>query len=461
MKIRHATRVWRLAGEEIVRAAAAAVWGFLALPGPGLAAQPAPQPAEPPAALPARISQEDAVRLFRQQGFDLLLADAAVAGARGDLAVAKAFPNPQVGGGGGHSWNYDRRRCDAPSDCSPTAWNANLSDEGLVFDLLIGKRRLKVDVAKAALEAARLSRADAERTLVALVEQQYSQTVLAGATLGFAREVAKTAAETSRLVDLRFRAGDVSEADSARAATQKLEAEQAVDAAAQGLAAAKTALAFLLGARDGHVDFEVDPQLPAARPGLLSGANTDTLLAEARSKRPDLAAAESQLRSAEASLALARRQRLPDVALVANYQQQGTGQEAIQPPTATFGLSLPLPVFYQNQGEIAKAEAAVRAQALQRAKLDAQVASDVASGLAAFQSAAARVQRMDSGLLEHARRARDLVEYQYKRGAASLLELLDAQRTFVATNAEYYQDVGDYWSAFYQLEAAVGAELGP
>jgi cobalt-zinc-cadmium efflux system outer membrane protein len=68
---------------------------------------------------------------------------------------------------------------------------------------------------------------------------------------------------------------------------------------------------------------------------------------------------------------------------------------------------------------------------------------------------------MESRLLERARRARDLVDYQYKKGAASLLELLDAQRTFVAINAEYYQDVSDYWTAFYQLEEAVGQELGP
>ena len=433
---------------------------LLALPGVGVASQSLPQPAEPPISLPAHLSLDDAVRLFRERGFDLLLADAVVASAEGELKIAKAFPNPQVGGGGGHTWTYNPNHCEE-SGCSQTPWNASLSDQGLLVDLLVGKRRLKVDVAKAALEAARLSRADAERTLVALVRQQYAQTVLAGSTLGFAREVAKSAAETSRLVDLRFHAGDVSEADSARAATQKLEAEQAVDGAAQAFAASKAALAFLLGGRDGHADFDIDPQLPPARSGPLASANVDSLLAEARAKRPDLAAADAQLRSSDAALSLARRQRVPDVALVANYQQEGHGQEAIQPPTATFGVSLPLPLFDQNQGEIAKADAAVRSATLQRAKLDAQVASDVASALAAYQSAAARVQRMESGLLDRSRRARDLVEYQYKRGAASLLELLDAQRTFVATNAEYYQDMGDYWTAFYQLEAAVGAELSP
>ena len=415
----------------------------------------------PQASLPAQLSLADALRLFRERGFDLLLADAAVASAEGDLTIAKAFPNPQVGGGGGHTFDYDPGKCEG-SGCSRTPWNANLSDQGLLFDLLVGKRRLKTDVAKKALEAARLSRADAERTLTALVKQQYVQTVLTRSALGFAQEASATASKTADLVALRFRAGDVSEADSARAETQKLEAEQAVDAARQALAASKASLAFLLGARDGSTAFDVDPQLPPSRaPASLASATPESLLVEARQKRPDLAAASAQRESAEAALALVRRQRIPDVALVAGYQQEGTGQEAIQPPTATIGVSLPLPVFYRNAGEIAKAQAAVQTQTVQRSKLDAQVASDVATAFASYQSAAARVQRMESGLLERARRARDLVEYQYKRGAASLLELLDAQRTFVATNAEYYQDMSDYWTAFYQLEEAVGSELGP
>jgi cobalt-zinc-cadmium efflux system outer membrane protein len=452
-----------------VRAAlVAAILSLATPPGVGWAQpgvgpdQPGVEPSSPgPSTLPAQLSLADALRVFRERGFDLLLADAAVASASGDLAIAKALPNPVVGGGGGRSFTYDPGKCDH-SGCSRTPWNANLSDQGLLVDLLVGKRRLKVDVAKAALEAARLSRADAERTLTALVKQQYVQVVLARAALGFASEQAAAAAQTASLVALRFKAGDVSEADSARAETQKLEAERAVDAAQQALALAKASLAFLLGVREASPAFDVDPQLPPSTPpGSLAGATADSLLAQAREKRPDLAAARAQLASAEATVALAKRQRFPDVALVGGYQQEGHGQEAIQPPTATIGVSLPLPVFYRNGGEITKAEAALRTQTVQREKLDAQVASDVASAFAAYQSAAARVQRMESRGLDRARRARDLVEYQYKRGAASLLELLDAQRTFVATNAEYYQDMSDYWTAFYQLEEAVGVELGP
>ena len=69
------------------------------------------------------------------------------------------------------------------------------------------------------------------------------------------------------------------------------------------------------------------------------------------------------------------------------------------------------------------------------------------------------VERMQSRLLDRSKRTRDLVELQYKKGAASLLEYLDAQRTWIANNEEYLQDLANYWTAVYQLEQAVGADL--
>jgi cobalt-zinc-cadmium efflux system outer membrane protein len=66
---------------------------------------------------------------------------------------------------------------------------------------------------------------------------------------------------------------------------------------------------------------------------------------------------------------------------------------------------------------------------------------------------------MDQGLLRSAARARELVSVQYDKGAAGLIELLDAQRTFVAINVEYLTVVQSYWTAVFRLEAALGQEL--
>lgn len=442
-----------------------ALLAVLSTAAPLAARAEAPAVPEPPR-LPARLTPEEALRLFRERGLDLLVADAAVLSAEGDLRAAGAVANPQLSASYGRSRTFGS--CvDVNGNPGPCGWlpepqyGLGLSDSAAIFDVLTGKRALRVRAARAALEASRASRADAERTVGAQVKGQLVQVVLAQESLRFAREVAASQARALELTRTREEAGAISEADVARVEVAKLEADQAVDAAAQALRDARAQLAFLLGARGEVPDFEVEaPELAHARPPpALAGATAAALTARAAERRPDLRAARLQRDRAEGALALARRQRIPDVTLSLNYSQEGTTNQAVTPPTFTLGVSLPLPVFYQQQGEIRRAEADLATQSLSGAKLEAQVAADVATALSDYTAAAALVARMEGGLLARAERARDLVEVQYRKGAASLLDFLDAQRTFVATRVEYHQDLSAFWTALYKLEAAVGEEL--
>jgi cobalt-zinc-cadmium efflux system outer membrane protein len=398
--------------------------------------------------------------MFRKRGLDLLIADAAVESAQGDLRSASAIYNPAVNLARGSSRNYDPALCPVPSQCANVSYSAGLADQGAIFDVLTGKHHLRVNVAKAALEAAKMSRAEAERTLTFAVKEQYLATVLARTSLDLAGQSLDASTETLRLVGVRYRAGAVSEADVARAEAAKLEADQAMDQSVQALRQAKVALAFLLGVRTSVPDFEVGDEFQhPLLPVRLEAASRESLLEAAHEKRPDLKAIAAQKARAAAGLSLAKRQRIPDLPLSVQYSQEGSGQNAIQPPTTTFGVSLTVPLFYQNQGEVAKARADLRTQELQEAKLEAQVVNDVETGFAGFVNARSRAERMDSRLLERAQRARDLVRIQYEKGAASLLELLDAQRTLITTSVERVQNLNDYWTAVFQLEEAVGEEL--
>ena len=436
--------------------------GQAALADPPLLSPRAGSPGvEAEVSLPNPLTLDDALQIFRERGFDLLLADAAVASARGDLAIAGAYQNPAVSGGAGPVFTYNPDLCDTPG-CSDVSVAGSVSDQGLLFDQVIGKRRLRVRAAKAALEAARLSRSDAERTLAFQLKQQFAQGAVSALALDFARETADKTAQTFQLIDLRYKAGAVSEADVARAETDMLEAQQAVSAAEQALAQAKANLVFLVGVRSPVQEFDLDTSsLRFQVPETLRQATAESLLALALQRRPDLAAQGAQLQSSAASLDLAKRQRIPDIAIGAAYNQIGYGQASVSPPALVFSLSFTLPLLYQYQGEIAKAEADLRSQTVRRDKIEAQVGSDVATAFATFQATRTRVERMEGRLLDRARRARDLVEFQYKKGAASLLELLDAERTFIATNVEYRQDLADYWTAVFQVEQATGTEFRP
>src|SRR5262249_40663579 len=127
----------------------------------------------------------------------------------------------------------------------------------------------------------------------------------------------------------------------------------------------------------------------------------------------DLRAAGFQRERALASISLAKRLRFPDFSLNVQYSQQaGTDASAAQPPTVTFGVISSFPLFYLQQGEIRKAEADFRTQDLQRTKIEAQLTSDVEAAFNAWVSSRKLVERMESRLLDRAKRARELVQLQ-------------------------------------------------
>ena len=418
-------------------------------------AGPPPEPA-----IPAHLSLAEAMKIFRAQGLDLLIAEAQVQSAAGDARAAAAVANPTVGAG------YDRSFFKSGLYETSSGWSVGLGDANAIVDSLSGKRRLRIDVGQSALAAARLQRVDAQRTLELAVKQQYLQAALADASLAFAREVAASNTRTLELIRVRYSSGAVSEVDVARTETAKLEADSAVDRATAALREAKITLAFLLGRRRPSLDFSVDAgQLHFVVPAALLDATADRLVQRALESRPDLGAQAHQRERASSAVALAKRSRFPDIAAGLQYQQEGSGQTApgnpaaITPPTIGLNISATLPVFYQQQGEIQKAQADLAIQEVQIEKVRAEIVSDVELAFGAYHVSRLLVERAEGRLLERATRSRDLVTIQYQKGAASLIEYLDAQRTFIAVNASYLQDLAAYWTAVFQLESATATEL--
>jgi cobalt-zinc-cadmium efflux system outer membrane protein len=415
-------------------------------------------PGDAPLASPLTLAE--AVARFRAQGFDLLVADADVEASAGDVAVATAVANPSASAGFLHSFFSDGLFE------THNGWQIGLSDSNAIADALAGKRGLRSRVARAALAAAQAHRLDVRRTLELAVKSQFVTTAAAAALLRVAGDILDAADHTYGLNLVRFQRGAISEVDLARTETAKLEAQQGLDSAEQTLEQAKVGLAFLIGQRTPDVRYEIDPaQIRFRVPDALGRATVASLLDAARAARPDLLAQRQQEARAGAAADLARRARFPDLALGVGYQQQGSssggpgGTQPIAPPTIQLTLTGTLPVFYLQQGEIRRADADRAAQEALAAKAEAQVVSDVEAAFVAYRASRALVTRMEERLLDRARRTRELTAVQYEKGAASLLEYLDAQRTYSAVNAEYWQDLANYWNAVFQLEAASATEL--
>lgn len=415
-------------------------------------------PAEAAEILPSKLSLAQARQILRARGYDVLLAEASAQAAAADVSTARAIANPQLSLGVGRSFGY---HANAPG-ASATSWSAGIADQGALADTLFGKRHLRVTVAEAALNAARRARDDALRTLDFQVKSAYVQVAVAERVLEFAFEVATVYAEVVRLTEVRLQSGAVSEAEAAKALTAELEAEQDVTGAQQQLQAAKAGLVLLLGVRGAVPMFEIDRSvLDAGAPASIAFAQLPDLQRLARESRADLRSARAQVQSARASVDLAYRQRAPDVVLGVQGFGEGTGQNAISPPTLEITLGITPPLFTQYRGPIDRATAEQRSAELTLRKLEAQVAADVNLAHADFVSSSRRLERMRASLLATARKARDLVRIQYEKGAASLLELLDAQRTFISNNLESLQDAADFQTAVFEIEQAVGKEMTP
>jgi len=85
--------------------------------------------------------------------------------------------------------------------------------------------------------------------------------------------------------------------------------------------------------------------------------------------------------------------------------------------------------------------------------------TDVEKAYLAYQSARRILDIYNSSTIERAGKLKNIAAFSYQEGASSLLELLDAQRSYNQTISSYNQARADYQAALWQLEQAVGRPL--
>jgi cobalt-zinc-cadmium efflux system outer membrane protein len=406
--------------------------------------------------LPGKLTLDAALKIYRERGYDLLLADSAVLNAIGGLQSAAQFANPGV------SFSYGRSFGPAAAP-APDSYSGDVNDNAAILDtLVVGKRRLRVEVAQAQLDSQKMSRVDAERNLISAFKQQWVACIAAKRQLEENGKILKSQQDTLDLIKTRYKAGAASEVDTSSQETATYEAAQQVAVAHQAYEQAKEGLAFLLGVRGKTPQFEVDPGLfGEALPSQTQDATVESFHDFAYGHRPDVIAQRLQVTEAQANIRLTRRQIVPDISLGVGYAQQvgPDPDEAITPPTVSVNVGFTLPLFYQMQGELTMAQSNLRTQQIMLAKLEAQVLSDVDSAWSAFRAARERRYRLEHGYLEQSKLAADLTKIQYEKGAASLVDYLVAERNYIATVQEYVQSMNDVWTAIFQLEQALGKEL--
>jgi len=129
--------------------------------------------------------------------------------------------------------------------------------------------------------------------------------------------------------------------------------------------------------------------------------------------------------------------------------------------TTSLFFSMQIPIFDKNQGEIARTKYAITQFQEQSTAASEQALSDVEAAYAALHTNDQLIQIYRGGYLDDSKTSRDISEYAYRRGAASLIDYLDAERTYRSNQLAYRQALASYMAALEQLRDAVGTRNLP
>ena len=396
---------------------------------------------------PARITMDEAIQLALAHSPTLQAARTQLPQSQAQEVTANLRPNPTL------AWDSQFIPLFHPSQ-----FTSDILNDQAQFDMGVGylierggKRHRRLQAARAQTAVTQSQIADTERTLSFTVAQDFINVLQAESNLSLAQEALQSFQQTVSISEQRYKAGDISEADYLKIKLQLLQFQTDVSSSQLARTQALIALRLQIGYQAVPADYDVSGDL-VYQPITVS---LDDVKALALRSRPDLIAAQRGIAASQAQYQLARANGKQDLSTTFNFSHvAGTS-------TGAFFFNIPLPVFDRNQGEIARTRFAINQSQLQATAASETVLSDVANAYETVRNNDSVVRLYTSGYLNDSKQSRDITEYAYQRGGATLLDLLDAERSYRATQLAYRDALASYMTAVEQLRAAVGTRSLP
>lgn len=393
------------------------------------------------------ISLDDAIQMALQHNHTLLAARTQIEQSQAEETTANLRPNPVLMGDSQFLPLFQ-----------PDQFTLDYLDNTAQFDLGLSylfergkKRQHRLKAAKDQTAVTRAQIADNERSLSFSVASQFINVELAESTLALATEDLKSFQNTVDIGEARYKAGDISQDDLLKIKLQMLQFQIDVSTAKLARVQGLSDLRQLLGYESIAADFDVAGSFdyqPAR-------GNLEDFQAKALQSRPDLQAAQLGVVAANSQHDLQKVIGKRDVTGQVSYTHLGYTNDI-----SLFG-QVQLPIFDRNQGEIARTGFAIAQAEEQMRSATGQVLTDVRDAFENLRTNDEIVELYRSGYLDEAQQSRDISEYAYKRGAASLLDFLDAERSYRTTQLGYRQALASYLLALEQLREAVGTRSLP
>lgn len=440
--------------------------------------------------IPHNLTLQQAEQLLLQRSLAVLAAKYQVEANRAARLIASFKPNPTLTLGA-EQFNLSGRLF---KDIARTDSNSAAATTYTVrYDQLIergGKRELRTELADNQLQASEAQMLDAARTQLYQLRLAFTTAALARENLMLVEATKQQYDQTIRLTAAKVENGDLAGVELYRVQAAALQYQQAVQQARTTYQQASRDILNLLGARVEDVqaarqiaDAETDKwrsgekEVKIANVSLRSVSISSEdfngepleiefkfddrplthapveLREQALAERPDVIAARRLYDAAAKGVSLAVAQRVRDVSIGTFLQRVGSDQ--------TLGVNVSIPLFLHNKGfaVISQAESQKEAAATLVRQSELQAVTDVEKAYLAYQSARRTLDLYNSTTLERASKLKIIAAVSYKEGASSLIELLDAERTYNQTISSYNQARADYQMALWQLEQATGKPL--
>ena len=429
---------WRGGRKIKLAAGAAAIWlsasgGAFSQglpPGPAVGER-APQSAAAAAAEPLSLAK--AIELALEGNPEVAAAKRQWEATEGQVLQGRSRPNPEL------AYSLE----DTRSKTRTQSWQLNLPVE------LGGKRAARTKAAEKTREQAQAQLAELQATVRANVAAAYFDVLTAQERLVLARDSAALAKSSTDTVSKRVAAGKVSpvEESKARVAEAGVRVELAQAASEQRNALSR--LFALLGRID--APYTVLEGKAENLPSVPSLADLQPLISSA----PGVVLARIEVDRRKALTALEQSKRVPDVTVSVGMQRSNETQRNV----LLFGVSVPLPIFDRNQGNLLEA---LKLEDKARDELQAasvRLHSEVAQARERLSTITAEVQSLQQDVLPGAKSAYDAATIGFENGKFNFLEVLDAQRTYFTAKSQYLKALGEAHRAAADIDRLLGASM--
>ncbi len=174
------------------------------------------------------------------------------------------------------------------------------------------------------------------------------------------------------------------------------------------------------------------------------------------SRNPQLARWTAEREKREATLRLQRAQAVPDITAFAGPRVVGNAENVT---SGVVGVSIPLPFFNRNQGNIAEADALLSKANPEERAAEARAFGELSVAYQTLARASEEAVVLKENVLPGATQSVELLTAGYEAGRFSQLEILDARRTLTDARNQHLRALADYHKALAQVEALTAAPV--